>query len=112
MSREEFWEIGCQICQHHTRKDNINGNRKYRNFFGTSPTVCVQIWENIHCLLSGRKGPKHLLCALLFLRQYHDEMTNAAIIGSTEKTLRSWIQEIVPLIAWELNVVCCIIFSL
>ena len=81
MSSGKIWEIGCQICEHQSRKDNNNGNRKFRNFFGTSSTVCAILWEELQTQFSGGTEPKHLLWSLLFLRQYHTENQNAALVG-------------------------------
>ncbi len=104
-SSDTFWFIGCEICKHNTKRKNDYGNRKFRNFFGTCAVVCLQIWNLVIGHLPSFVEPKHLLWSLLFLRQYHTEAQNAALVATSEKTFREYVHLIVPSIAFEIHIV-------
>ena len=77
-----------------------NSRARYRRFkqtFGVPPRLVGIVWKDI-----ARKGflnhlgpkslrPLHLLWALLFLRCYDKEETNASRAGCDEKTYRKWV---------------------
>ena len=70
-------------------------NRRFKAWFGTTPKYVELLWDNL--ILSGslatlrRAEPKHLLWALLFLKQYSREEDHAAQVGGVdEKTFRKW----------------------
>ena len=69
--------------------------RQFRSHFGTTPTVCLIIWErldpyeNIRPIHKGVKL-KHLLWALLFMKIYGTEHFHSSLTGVDEKTFRKW----------------------
>ena len=64
-------------------------NRIFRSFFGTTPSVCVELWWRLDPSRSFEvKGarPIHLLWTLLFMKGYDIEEKNAAWVGLSEET--------------------------
>ena len=85
-----FWNLGHKITGHNTEGSLSLGYRKFRAFFGTSPMVCVTVWDMLLFHRPRKSTPEHLLWALLLLKQYNIESVNAALVGVSEKTFRKW----------------------
>ena len=88
----------------HTSTDK----RRFRSFFGTSPEICHDLWDMLSKQdpLPNGGGPKHLLWALLFLKEYAIEPVLARMVGSDEKTYRKWVKIVVNKLSWlEMDVV-------
>lgn len=83
-----LWDIGHKITGHNTNGSLNQGYRKFRAFFGTSPTVCFAVWNMLLVHRPRKSTPEHLLWALLLLKQYSIESVNAALVGVSEKTFR------------------------
>jgi len=74
--------------------------RRFRAFFGVSPSTCAFLWGKIKALgLAPRALPVHLLWALLFLNLYNPEAVIAGFLGVDEQTYRQWSFELVEVIA-------------
>ena len=67
-------------------------NRRYRAYFGTSPTTTLIVWFHLHHhdLLPKNGLPPHLLWGQLFLKMYATEEIHAGIAGVNETTFRLW----------------------
>ena len=63
-----FENVGKQFehCSNHV-------DRKFRSLFGCSSKHCSQLWYLLRDNLPTGSEPKHLLCALLFLKVYGTE---------------------------------------
>ena len=89
-------------------------SRRFRSVFGINPLICRHVWNLIACspnaITVPTARPKHLLWALLFLKQYNSTEFNAAITGADEKTHRKWTWLFVTFIA-EINVVSTIMLN-
>jgi hypothetical protein len=85
-----FWNLGHKITKHKRDGSISVGYRKFRAFFGTSPIVCVVVWDMLLVHRPHKSKPEHLLWALLLLKRYNIESFNAALVGVTEKTFRKW----------------------
>lgn len=83
--------------------------RKFLAFFGTTAFVCALLWAMLLPQLPDLPSnvhPKHLLWALIFLKQYNIEEVNAKLAACDEKTFRKWVWLFVEMIAeLESNVV-------
>jgi hypothetical protein len=42
---DTFWNLGHAITKHDLLGSITLGYRKFRAFFGTSPIVCITIWD-------------------------------------------------------------------
>lgn len=78
--------------------------RRFKSFFGVTPTVCSIIWEQLKDELPVGSAPKHLLWSLSFLKQYTDEHNRHSVFGDDEKTMRKWVWIFVNLLS-NMNVV-------
>lgn len=81
-----------------TRSRNV-AIRRYKSFFGVTPTVCSICWEKLKPILPVGAEPKHLLWCLLFLKQYGSEHNRRTILKADEKTIRKWTWIFVDLIS-------------
>lgn len=98
-----FWTEGLAYANHNVENSRLTGYRKFRTFYGVSPKVCSLLWNLIRDKPSASE-PKHLLWCMLFLKNYHKEHINAAIVEVDEKTFRLWVWRFVELLS-KLNVV-------
>lgn len=101
MTENDFWTAGNSITNHNIEGSERVGIRIYLEFFGATPEVCSIMWDlltvaDVHPDLA---RPKHMLCALHFLRRYSTESINAAIFGMDEKTFRKWSRTYVELLS-------------
>ena len=89
-TRDTFWRVGHSITGHNIEGSTSVGYRKFRAFFGTSPAVCVIVWQNLCAVMPKNAVPKQLFGALLHLKQYSFENVNATLAGASEKKFRKW----------------------
>ena len=89
-SIETFWRLGHKITGYELEGSLSVGYRKFRSFFGTTPLVCVVIWDMLLLDRPRKSAPQHLLWALMLLKHYSTESINAALTGVSEKTFRKW----------------------
>ncbi|EFX75908.1 hypothetical protein DAPPUDRAFT_322882 [Daphnia pulex] len=75
------------------------GHRKFREFFGTSPALCVVAWDLLADVRLINSKPNHLLWALMLLKRHCIESLNAALVKFTEKSFRKWSLLFVDLLA-------------
>ena len=87
---ETFWESGHTITGHNTGGSLTVGYRKFRAFFGTSPLVCIIVWDLLCHVRPRNSKPEHLLWAMMLLKRYSIESVNAALTKVSEKTFRKW----------------------
>jgi hypothetical protein len=66
--------------------------RRFRGNFGTTPAICVILWDMITPNEMIPKGVKccHLLWALMFLKLYASEHVLCNMAECDEKTFRKW----------------------
>jgi len=104
MSSQLFWHLGCTIARcNHYRHSTVT-DRRFREYFGCSPDICKILWDLLEDFHPHGAHPKHLLYALLFLKQYNTEAINRALCKVDENTFRFWSWVYVHGLA-ELNVV-------
>lgn len=99
-----FYRISFPYINHTAKKSVLVGLRRFKSFFGVSPNVCAVIWHLIKSDSSSSNEPKHLLWALLFLKQYGTEHERRTILKKDEKTIRKWTFLYIKLIG-EMDVV-------
>ena len=103
ISYQEF--LACSISEpSETNHPSITQLRRFRQLHGVPPSICCTLWRRIWPQLSPFTKPKHLLWALRFLKSYNTEAVNADVFNVTETTTRSWIWNIVELLA-DINLV-------
>ena len=91
----DFETEGSKIMNR-SKKSFYTFNRRFRAHFGTTPTVCLIIWERLdpfESILPYHRGVqfKHLLWALLFMKIYGTEHLHTSLVGGVdEKTFRKW----------------------
>jgi hypothetical protein len=101
-------EVGRAIMKRETNRSVATEERRFREFFGCSPTVAANAWNMIE--LKGEEWTgiqqhfgrevKHMLWALMFLKTYAKESTLSTLAGGVdEKTLRKWSQIYVEALA-------------
>ena len=102
MSEHEFWNAAQVFFG-----KSPNSHRRFIALFGIPPSLCAIVWNIIAAKQLHPNGshPKHMLCALLFLKQYNTEEVNHAISGLDEKTFRKWQWVYVHLIGFQIEVV-------
>ena len=95
ISPSTFRYFASQMFGTSTNISEATQERRYRAYFGTSPTTTSTVWYRLHKadLLPQNGLPKHLLWAQLFLKTYASEEVHAGIAGVNEKTFRtfSWL---------------------
>jgi hypothetical protein len=98
-SVEIFWKAGHKITGHNTNGSLTTGYRKFRSYFGTSPSVCVTVWNMLTDVRPDKSKHVHLLWALLLLKQYSIESINSKLTEVSEKTFRKWSMTFIELLA-------------
>lgn len=98
MSEYHFWKIGHIFTGHKLSGSQIQGERKFKTFFGCSASICGKIWSLISAMDINVK-PKHLLMGLHFLKQYNNEHVNAALFDCSETTFRYYSWKVIELLA-------------
>jgi hypothetical protein len=97
ISPEKFEEIGLALVVAGRKSRKKSEDARLRNFkghFGLSPTHTSMLWillgENKWFISKSEPDPKHLLWALLLLKQYSTEIVLSGKVGVDEKTFRKW----------------------
>jgi len=91
-----FVDVGLKIIgrSQSTATQGMAQKRRWRKLFGASPVVCSCLWALIDPLnnrrLPSKAEIKHLLWALVFMRDYDVEENHAVLTGADEKTYRKW----------------------
>ena len=71
---------------------NIRNDAVYRQFFGLSPELTNLVWDLLSSpTIHSRFLPKHLLWALMFLKQYANEGVLSGLAKVTPKTFHKWV---------------------
>lgn len=110
VTSKTFATIGNRYTESSMTRSTYVALRRFKAFFGVTPTVCAICWEVLKDNLPQGAEPKHLLWALLFLKQYCSEHNRRSILGADEKTIRKWTWLFVDLLS-RLDVVM-ILYSL
>ena len=89
------FEIEGSKIMKRSKKSFSSFIRRFRSHFGTTPTICLVIWERLDpyetILPTYRRVKfKHLLWALLFMKVYGTEELHTSLTGVDEKTFRKW----------------------
>ena len=98
-SIETFWRLGHKITGYELEGSLSVGYKKFRSFFGTNPLVCFVTWDMLSPVRPRKSAPKHLLWALMLLKNYSTESVNAGLTDVDEKTFRKWSLIFVNLLA-------------
>ena len=89
-----FERAGLEIMGRAKKKSGIKAERRWRSLFGATPIVCARIWEladpSNNPQFPGNVHRKHLMWALIFLRDYQTEEDHTILIGADENTFRKW----------------------
>jgi hypothetical protein len=117
MTGIDFERLGFTLMPggiRHLRRNAMTRNRRFKAWFGTDALHCLLLWNLLiktkwTATLKSKPQPKHLLWALLFLRNYSIEEVHASQVGGVdEKTFRKWawfyiegIASLVPLLVSE-----------
>lgn len=102
MSKELFYNIGCEYINYNSTRSLYVGRRKFLAHFGVPALICEILWDKLGASLNFK--PKHLLWALLFLKTYNTEHVMSTILKTDEKTLRKYVWMVVDALA-NLNLV-------
>lgn len=89
-----FFDLGKKIIKHESRSGLV-GLRRFKSFFGVSPTICGTAWRLIQDNLPNNYEKIHLLWALMFLKNYATETINHALANCDEKTFRTKVWTVV-----------------
>ena len=84
-SAETFWRLGHNITRHDMDGSIALGYRKFRSFFGASPSVCAAAYDKLSHVRPVKSRPEHLLWTLLHLKHYATEHISAALVGVSKK---------------------------
>ena len=96
----QFMSMGRRITNRADERHFSTELRRFRAFFGVSPSTCALTWGKIATLgLAPRARPVHLLWALLFLNLYDPEEVIAGFLRVDERTYREWSFDLVEVIA-------------
>lgn len=96
----QFMRLGARITNRAGDRSFPTELRRFRAFFGVSPTTCAIIWGRIKTLgWAPRAQPQHLLWGFMFLYLYDSEEVMAGFLGVDEQTYREWSFEMVEVIA-------------
>ena len=68
--------------------------RDYNSFFGASKVTTAAVWRLIYPDISGKLCIKHLLWALIFLKQYSCEQVLSQAAGCTPNTFYKRVLEV------------------
>lgn len=105
----EFLKLGNSYTRSSLTRSKPIALRRFKTFFGVSPTVCSIVWQELQNDLPQGAMPQHLLWCLSFLKQYKTEHCRRSIFRSDEKTIRKWTWVFVKLLA-DMNVVIIFYF--
>ena len=86
---DNFRDLGLTI-------GNIKNDVMYKQFFGLSPELTSLVWDLLtNPKIHVRLLPKHLLWALMFLKQYTNEGVLSGLAKVSPKTFRKWVRIVV-----------------
>ena len=129
LSWEVFRNLGLAIVERN-RHDSFlfpavsshnftqTSQRDFRAMFGVSWFICEQTWNLIdeHGFYQLTRKAEHLLWTLLFLKIYSNEKTHCSITGTTPKTFRKWVwqvlEEIGVLQSYAVSIIVYFVFNL
>jgi hypothetical protein len=82
--------IGKTMSEDHQSIDEEE--RQFRSMYGCHWDVATKVWDTVvEHGINKKKEKKHLLWALLWLKQYTNEQSLAGIVRVTCKTFRKWV---------------------
>ena len=102
ITADEFKAIANEVLRKNPNRTDKEQERTWDEYFGTSSVVAAELWNNINPTITvdPKSKPKHLLWALLFLKQYATESVHCSIVGiQDQKTFRLWSWRFVRAIA-------------
>ena len=70
-------------------------HRIFTTTFGVSQDLCSNLWNFFDKKFQEEASPKHLLWALMFLKQYNTQSFTASIVDVDEKTYRKWVWKVI-----------------
>ena len=109
----DFERIGREMLGRHHLRREATEDARFRATFGVGAYICAVPWHLLDPYENMPQGvkPQHLLFALLFLKLYLNERTNADICGVDKKTYQKWTWIFVDAISWlEADVVCTFVY--
>jgi hypothetical protein len=91
MKPSEFLLLGKRVTQRADSRCFSTELRRFRAFFGVSPSTCALLWGRIRAQdFAPRATPRHLLWGLMHLNLYLTEEVVAGFLGVDEGTYREW----------------------
>lgn len=82
--------IGKTMSEDHQSTDEEE--RQFRSMYGCHWNVAAKVWDIVmEHGVNKKKEKRHLLWALLWLKQYTNEQSLAALVGVGRKTFRKWV---------------------
>ena len=102
-----FVRYASEMMQRAPESSSVVANRRFRGFFGVSPSIYAATWSKLRSFIPRGAAPAHLLWALMFLKNYSTEHVNSALAGVDEKTFRKWSWRFIKLIS-DLSIVSAI----
>jgi hypothetical protein len=90
---DDYKQLGSDIMTRSTGGSSPVFERRWIAHFGVEVFVCVDVWKRLRINKEGPENaePKHLLWALLLLKQYGTESDLAGKCeGVDEQTFRKW----------------------
>lgn len=94
-----FYQYGKILIKHHSNSMYV-GMRRFKSYFGVSPTICSLAWRYIKDELPHDYTEIHLLYALFFLKTYNTEAISRSIFTCDEKTFRKRVWEVIDKLAF------------
>lgn len=96
-----FWMKGMEYVNRGCNANQTSKNKeRFLSHFGTTPGICLYLWQNIYASVSCSTKFFHLLWGLLFLKQYGKESVLSGIVGGVdEKTFRLYSWKVVKCIS-------------
>lgn len=82
---ETFLSVATSIMPNLGRGSSVNRqNRRFRSCFGTTPDTCADLWHLRYNHFRPATRPKHLLWALMLMKNRDAEENNASRAGAHE----------------------------
>jgi hypothetical protein len=85
---------GINIFRHNSHKQRKGDADKFNRLFGIKSTVTALVWNVIEhrgLVTDRNRCPKHLLWALLFMKNYQTESVATSMCKCDGKTFRKWV---------------------
>lgn len=108
---EDFLLIAREMWRREGRRVRATASedRDFREFFGCSPSVAVELWNMLSSryLIPSGGTIRHLLWTLMFLKVYAKTATLSSICGGIDPaTHHKWVWAFIEVISWlEVEVV-------